>query len=231
MFEALFRALNDGGVRYIVAGGVAVVLHGHPRYTKDLNLVVDLASQQATAAIEALLSLGLVPSAPLDPLSFADAGARQAWIREKGMTAFSLHHPDDARLAVDLFLEPPSDFDALWSASDEMPLETTTVRVLSLDDLIALKRTAGRPRDMLDLDELEQIKLVEEESATDAHQPSSDFSFGGWEGHADRERRAALETMPAQRLEWLEEAMRFVQVVEARRQAGTLFKERSPDND
>ena len=58
-----------------------------------------------------------------------------------------------------------------------------------------------------------------------------DFSFGGWEGHADRERRLGLQTTPAQRLEWLEEAMRFVQVVEARRQAGTLFKERSPDKD
>ena len=57
----------------------------------------------------------------------------------------------------------------------------------------------------------------------DAQELSSDFSFGGWKGHADRERRAALQTTPAQRLEWLEEAIRFVQVVEARRQAGELF--------
>ena len=58
----------------------------------------------------------------------------------------------------------------------------------------------------------------------DAYELPPDFSFGGWEGHADRERRASLETTPAQRLEWLEEAMRFVQVVEARRASGTLFR-------
>ena len=163
MFETVFRALNDRGVRYLVAGGVAVVLHGHMRYTKDLDLIVDLASQQAAGAIEALSALGFVPSVPVDPMAFADAAIRQTWIREKGMTVFSLRHPDDARLVVDLFVEPPMDFDALWSASEEMPLETTTVKVVSLDDLIAMKRKAGRPRDMLDVEELEQIKRLREE--------------------------------------------------------------------
>ena len=163
MFEAVFRALNDRGVRYLVAGGVAVVLHGHMRYTKDLDLVVDLAPEQATAAIEALSAMGLVPSLPVDPLSFADAGTRQVWIREEGMAVLSLHHPDDGRLVVDLFVEPPADFEALWSASDEMQLETTIVKVVSLEHLIAMKRTASRPRDMLDVEELEQIKLLKEE--------------------------------------------------------------------
>lgn len=60
---------------------------------------------------------------------------------------------------------------------------------------------------------------------TDAHELPPDFSFGGWEGHADRERRDSLKTTPAQRLEWLEEAIRFVQMVEARRAAGELFRD------
>lgn len=58
---------------------------------------------------------------------------------------------------------------------------------------------------------------------TDSHDRLPDLSFGGWEGHADRERRAALSTTPAQRHEWLEEAIEFVLMVEARREAGTLF--------
>ena len=57
----------------------------------------------------------------------------------------------------------------------------------------------------------------------DAQDLAPGFSFGGWEGHADRERRASLTTTPLQRLAWLEEAITFVQGVEARRQAGTLF--------
>ena len=133
------------------------------RYTKNLDLVVDLAPDQATAAIQVLSALGLVPSVPVDPLSFADPDTRQAWIHQKGMTVLSLRDPNDLRLVVDLFVEQPADFEALWSGADEMPLETTTVKVVSLDELIAMKRKAGRPRDMLDVEELEQIKLLREE--------------------------------------------------------------------
>ena len=60
---------------------------------------------------------------------------------------------------------------------------------------------------------------------TDAQELPPDFSFGGWEGHADRERRDSLKTTPAQRLEWLEEAIGFVQMVEARRASGELFRD------
>jgi predicted nucleotidyltransferase len=42
VFEPLFKALNDAGIRYVVVGGLAVVLHGHARLTADVDLVVDL---------------------------------------------------------------------------------------------------------------------------------------------------------------------------------------------
>ena len=42
-FEDFFSALNVEGVRYIVVGGMAVVLHGHPRMTADIDLIVDLS--------------------------------------------------------------------------------------------------------------------------------------------------------------------------------------------
>lgn len=158
MFEAVFRALNDRGVRYLIAGGVAVVLHGYTRFTRDLDLVVDLAPDQATAAIDALTGLGLRPRVPVDPLLFADAATRRAWIQDKNMTVFTLHNPDDPHLVVDLFAEAPSDFETLWSNSMEMQLETTSVRVVSLEDLITMKRDVGRDRDLLDVAELERIR-------------------------------------------------------------------------
>ncbi len=54
VFEEVCGALNRARVRYVVVGGVAVVLHGYPRLTADLDLVVDLAPEQAAAAIDAL---------------------------------------------------------------------------------------------------------------------------------------------------------------------------------
>jgi predicted nucleotidyltransferase len=162
MFEAVFRALNERGVRYLVAGGVAVVLHGYTRLTEDLDLVVDLAEEQARAAIEALTQLGLTARAPVDPRLFADEATRRAWIRDRGMTVLTLHHPDNPMLVVDLFADVPGDFDQLWARAKDVPLETTRVKIVSVDDLIAMKRLAGRGQDLLDIAELERIRDVQD---------------------------------------------------------------------
>lgn len=158
MFEAVFRALNDRGVRYLVAGGVAVVLHGYTRFTKDLDLVVDLAEEQALGAIEALTELGLKPRVPVDPRLFADRATRERWQRDRGMTVFTLLDPDSPTLVVDLFTQLPVPFDELWERGKDVPLETTSVKIVSVDDLIAMKREAGRPMDLNDIAELERIQ-------------------------------------------------------------------------
>ena len=162
MFEAVFKALNDRDVRYLVAGGVAVVLHGHPRLTKDLDLVVDLAEAQALAAIEALTGMGLKSRVPVDPRLFADQPTREAWQRDRGMTVFTMLDPDNPMLVVDLFTQSPSDFEGLWARAKEVPLDTTSVKIVSLDDLIAMKRAVGRPRDLLDITELERIRELQD---------------------------------------------------------------------
>ncbi len=162
MFEGVFRALNTSGVRYLVAGGVAVVLHGYVRLTADLDLVVDLAEEQAAAAIRALTGLGLKPRLPVDPLLFADPEQRAAWVRDRGMTVFTLFDPANPLLVVDLFAEPPADFDELWDRAVDVELDTATVKVVSVDDLLAMKRSAGRPQDLLDIAELERIRDVDD---------------------------------------------------------------------
>jgi len=78
LFEPIFTALNDAEVRYVVVGGVAMVLHGHARLTVDIDLVVDLDDQPAARAIDALVGMGLRPRAPVNPRDFADSAIRAA---------------------------------------------------------------------------------------------------------------------------------------------------------
>ena len=157
LFAPLFSALNAADVRYVVVGGVAVVLHGFARMTGDVDLIVDLTPVEARKAIDALVRIGLRPRAPVDATLFADPAARATWLRDKNLRVFSLWDPMQPMREVDLFVESPIEFSELWARSEVIDIGETHVRVASIDDLVALKRLAGRPQDLLDIAELGAI--------------------------------------------------------------------------
>jgi hypothetical protein len=134
--EQVLAALNAAEVRYLIAGGVAVVLHGHLRTTADLDLVVALDHANASRAILALQSLGFRPRAPVPADQFAG-------------------------LEVDRFVKEPFDFEQGYARAVVVQLDSTSARVVSLDDLLAMKRAAGRPLDGADVEALEAIRRKE----------------------------------------------------------------------
>ncbi len=158
LFEPLFDALNRGNVRYVVVGGVAVVLHGFARLTGDVDLALDLRAEEVRKALDVFARLGLRPRLPVDPQQFADPSVRTAWVRDKHMRVFTFLDPANPMLLIDCFAENPLPFEALWERAEIMPLASTTVRVASIPDLIDLKRRADRPRDREDIAALEAIQ-------------------------------------------------------------------------
>ena len=84
-FEAIVRALEKAGVRYLVVGGLAVNAHGYLRFTKDVDFVVQLIPDNIERAFAALGALGYRPTVPIMAEQFADAALRESWIRDKGM--------------------------------------------------------------------------------------------------------------------------------------------------
>ena len=78
----IFAALEQSGTRYLVVGGVAVVLHGYPRFTADLDLVLALDPANLRLALDALAQLGYRPRAPVALDEFLDPATRQRWIEE-----------------------------------------------------------------------------------------------------------------------------------------------------
>ena len=158
VFEPIFQILNTAEVRYVVVGGLATVLHGYARLTADVDLAVDLAPEEATKMIRALVAKGFRPQVPVLPEEFANPMVREIWLREKHMRAFSLVDPTNPMRVVDLLLKPEVPFEELLARSQEVMLNRTKVRIALIDDLIALKRHAGRPQDLADIEQLETIR-------------------------------------------------------------------------
>ncbi|MGH8675167.1 MAG: hypothetical protein ACREVG_12755 [Burkholderiales bacterium] len=162
-FEAIVKALQDADVRYLVAGGLAVSAHGYLRFTKDVDLVLQLVPDNIKRAFHALSTLGYRPLVPVAAEQFADAALRAHWIRDKGMLVLQFWSDEHRETPVDLFVDEPFDFDAEFARALVKPLHgTLPVRFVSIPTLIRMKETAGRSQDKIDIEYL-RMRLEQDE--------------------------------------------------------------------
>ena len=90
---------------------------------------------------------------------FADGAKRAAWVATKGLTVFSATSPDHPATELDLFVENPFDFATAYARAALFDVSPgTAAPFVSVDDLIAMKRQAGRPIDLEDARVLEGLK-------------------------------------------------------------------------
>lgn len=161
--ETVLAALAQAGVRHIVVGGVAVVLHGHPRLTADVDLVVALDRANALATLAALRALDYRPRAPVAAEGFADPATRRSWVEEKDLKVFTLWSPRFPGTDVDLFVEEPAPFDEMLARGKALRLGELSVVIGSIEDIIAMKRRSPRAIDSEDIAALERIRRLAEE--------------------------------------------------------------------
>jgi len=154
----VLAALVRADVRFVVVGGVAVVLQGYPRLTADLDLAIDLDEAPLRRALDALEELGLVPLLPVSSRDFADPVQRAQWVDERDLRVFTMHDRADPLRQVDLFAEDPIPFEDLWSRAMVVDLDGVSIRVAAVDDLITMRAMAGRPRDLEDIQALLVIR-------------------------------------------------------------------------
>ena len=153
-FEALVAAFDNAGVRYLVAGGLAVNAYGYLRFTRDIDVVVQLVPENVERAFAALKALGYRPLVTVTASQFADRAMRESWIRDKGMQVLQFWGDAHRETPVDMFVREPFVFDEEYQRALVKPLGSIAVRFVSLPTLMRMKEEAGRPQDKIDIDQL-----------------------------------------------------------------------------
>lgn len=161
-YLGIIDALERAQVRYVIAGGIAVNLHGFARFTKDLDLLIDLEPRNAKEAMHVLGQCGLKPRVPVALAEFADADKRNDWFENRNMLVFQVCHPTDPFCSVDVFIRNPIDFELLWARAVVAKIGRLDCRFASIADLVTMKRIAGRPQDLNDIDALEKIQRLKD---------------------------------------------------------------------
>ena len=155
-FLDILNQLHDHHVEFVIVGGVAAALHGSSRVTFDLDVVPSLAPESWQAAVDLLWALGARPRIP-EPLDrIRDVEQVRRWRLEKGMLALTFRAPDGST-EVNLLVGESDRFDGLRQRAVTVTLAERTFHVASIDDLIAMKQQAGRPQDLLDVAQLQDI--------------------------------------------------------------------------
>ncbi len=150
--EAVVRLLGRHGVRYVLIGGIAAVTHGSPLITQDIDLCYarddDNLARLAAALVEVRATL-----------RDADPGLPFR------LDATTIKRGDSFTFATDLgpidILATPagtSGYDDLSRTADAYELFGQRVLVASIDDLIRMKRAAGRTKDLLAVEELSALR-------------------------------------------------------------------------
>lgn len=140
-FKEFIQSLNDNGVRYLVVGGYAVALHGYPRYTKDMDVWVEMTAENAAKIINALNQFGF---GSLD-------------LKEDDFTApdqiVQLGYPP-RRIDI-LTTLPGVEFSECFSSHVIVDMEGVSVNFIDVENLKKNKKATGRHQDLADLENLE----------------------------------------------------------------------------
>jgi hypothetical protein len=138
---------------------LAVNAHGYVRLTRDVDLVLQLDPSNVSKGMNALFEIGYQMSIPAKPEDFANPEIRERWRHEKRMITLKLWSDEHQRTPVDIFVYEPFDFaneHAIAAALEVCP--GLVARVVSLETLLKMKRDAGRPQDLMDIEELQRAR-------------------------------------------------------------------------
>ena len=161
-YEEIFRKFQEKKIRYVVVGGLALNLHGIPRMTNDLDIIIDLEKGNIQSLFKGLKELGYIPRLPFGADDFISPSIRKSWLADKSMIVFSFWNPDSPYKELDIFIENPINFSELDRTKTNMSVEDMVIPVVSVENLKTLKKISARPQDLADLQELNKLKPDEE---------------------------------------------------------------------
>jgi hypothetical protein len=143
--EVLISVLDREGIEYAICGGLAMAVHGFPRATEDIDLL--LRHDMLAAVMRLARDCGF--DIPARPITF---GLRTGTPRK--VQRVSKLDPETNDLVTLDLLDVSADLEGVWTGRISMPWKGRVVRVVSVDGLITMKRLASRPQDLADIAKL-----------------------------------------------------------------------------
>lgn len=139
-FKEFIQLLNENSVRYLIVGGYAVAFHGHPRYTKDLDVWIESSLENAEKLIAALHKFG-----------FGSLGLKSEDFLETDQIIQLGYPPDRIDILTTL---TGLNFKACYRTRVGVEIQGTHINFIDIENLRKNKSVTGRPQDLADVENL-----------------------------------------------------------------------------
>lgn len=159
IYEEILKAFQKQKVKYVLVGGIAVNLLGSLRSTADMDILVEMSDNNLVKVVTILKKQGYRIKQPVDPMGIANREIREDWINNKHMKAFNFYKEDGFR-EVDIIIESPVTFKEANRDTVHIRSGNITIPVISISNLIKMKKGTGRSVDKLDIEELSKIRKM-----------------------------------------------------------------------
>ena len=144
----LVKALKKEKINYMIVGGYAVNFHGYSRNTVDIDLIIKFTLANLKKIERLLQQMGMVSRLPIDAASVYNF--RDEYIKNRNLIAWNFYNENDPTDQIDILINHDvSDF-----KSEKFRVGQLEFKVISKEDLIRMKKKAGRDKDLLDIKEL-----------------------------------------------------------------------------
>jgi hypothetical protein len=159
LYEEILREFQKQKVKYVLVGGIAVNLLGFLRSTVDMDILAEMSNENLRKVVGILKKQGYRVKQPVDPMGIANENIRYDWIHNKNMKAFNFYKESELK-EVDIIIESPVSFAQANKTALRIKIGDIILPVISIDNLIRMKKTAGREADKLDIVKLKRIKKL-----------------------------------------------------------------------
>lgn len=141
-FIDFLRLCNQHEVKYLVIGGYAVSIHGYPRYTKDIDICIELSEENALKMIDVIKDFG-----------FGSLGLTKEDFLKKNFVTQLGYEP----LRIDILNDIDGvSFSTAWENKKQIMYEGVFMNFIGYNELLILKKIAGRSQDRADIEKLQE---------------------------------------------------------------------------
>ncbi|MBN1521802.1 MAG: hypothetical protein JW928_04650 [Candidatus Aureabacteria bacterium] len=157
IYEDIFRAFKKERIKYVIVGGIAVNLLGFVRSTADLDILVEMTDANLKKIIKILKRKKYYARIPVDPLGLIDEKTRKDWVKNKHMKALNFYKKNSLE-GIDIVFNTPVSYMEARKTAKRIKIDDLIIPVISIDNLIKMKKASSRNIDKIDIQELKKIK-------------------------------------------------------------------------